>query len=594
LWLLPSIIGHTLGLALFINWDDFWANPPIHYTDYALHYIAAEAVNHFLSEGQLWGYSPFFHAGFAEGTVFDSDNKAIEVVTWLLHLMGLSIPHAFNIVIVFLLAVAPFSVWLGTRLARIPPMTAGLAQMLALVLWYGDATINWAWRGGAIAFTATAFASFIVIAAFGEWLAREELARLEAFVWFALGPLLFWLHPWAFFVLAPPMMALWLTRPRWNWLSWFVPILWSGWVIALNWPWLSTLLRFLSTKTPSADFLQGGLQQFLDDVATPYGWLRLIILGMAAWGIWCWRKAGHRQWLAWAVSLGIWIMLAYAGRYLGLGDFQPYRFITPALVAAVVPAAAALAEATPHARSRSAIGFAVVALASLWPLYRAWPRHYLQPDGTPNDYLSGPQPAEHAICTALSSLDLTQGRVLTNDWRLGAYLPECSGAQVIGGPFIWVWTTYGYSNAGVWDFLRHPVQEFDEARMIAALNQYNVHWVVINQAQAPKVYTWDQWRLDHPDFFTPLETHGAFALFAVAHPGSWFARGSGTVRADYNCLEVSEASPGGLVLKYHWLNTLVASRALSLRPVYLGDDPEPFIAIENGTITSFVIQQTYR
>src|SRR5204862_14430 len=88
----------------------------------------------------------------------------------------------------------------------------------------------------------------------------------------------------------------------------------------------------------------------------------------------------------------------------------------------------------------------VLALAAALPLYRARPQGIVRADGTPADHLSGPTSAERAVCSVLRGLDLQSGRVLANDWRLGAYLPTCSGAQVIGGPFLWVWTVYGYSN----------------------------------------------------------------------------------------------------------------------------------------------------
>ena len=63
LYLLPALIWHSVGMMCYINWYDLWYNPPIHYTDYASHYASVVSAQHFLAGGQLWGYSPFFHAG---------------------------------------------------------------------------------------------------------------------------------------------------------------------------------------------------------------------------------------------------------------------------------------------------------------------------------------------------------------------------------------------------------------------------------------------------------------------------------------------------------------------------------------------------
>ncbi len=598
--LLPSIVWHALGLALFVNWNDVFHNPPIHFTDYATHYAGVVAANHFLSNGQLWGYDPFFHAGFPGGTLFDVDNKAVEVASWTLYRLGIPLPHAFNTVVLSIMALAPFSVYLAARTMGLAPRVAGLAQLTALAVWYGDPTVRWMWQGGVISFAAAALGSLAVAAAFGRWAEQRGKTTESQLLWFGLGPLLFWLHPWAFFMLAVPIGGYLLTSwPRWTWRARLTVLVWVGWVLLLNWPWLSVLLRFLNTKTPSNHYLQGGLPQLLNDVRTPHvAFFRLAVLGLAAGGLWIGWRDRQPRWLPVSISVVAWLALAYAGVYVGGGDLQPYRFVLPALALAALPAAELIARVGGQSPRRVLVLLAVLGLAAGLALYRGRPQHRLLSDGTPGDYLSGPQPAEKMVCKTLSQLDLQSGRVLTNDTRLGALLPACSGAQVIGGPFFQVWTIYGYVNATLGDdhvdrVLDRPINQLSPAELAAIFEQYNVRWVVANALIAPEGYTLANWGRDHPGLLEPLAVYGPFVVYAVQQPASWFFQGTGQVMAKYNRIEVRDASPGGILLKYHWIESLRSEPRLPLRPVYVGHDPVPFIAVDNGDLTDFAIVQHY-
>src|SRR5262245_4494314 len=119
--LLPALIWHIVGMICYIHCNDLWYYSLLHYTVYPIHYISTVAVQQFLAGGHLWGYNPFFHAGFPEGTLFDADNKTIELATLSLHYVGLSLPHAYNVVIVTLIAIAPLMVYLASRILGLAP-----------------------------------------------------------------------------------------------------------------------------------------------------------------------------------------------------------------------------------------------------------------------------------------------------------------------------------------------------------------------------------------------------------------------------------------------------------------------------------------
>jgi hypothetical protein len=600
-WLLPPLIAHGLGLAFYVNWADAIGNAPFHYTDYATHYAAVDAVSHFLGSGRLWGYSPFFHAGFAEGTLFDIDNKGIELGSYLLSRAGLSLPHAFNLVVLVLMACAPFAIYAAARMLGLLPVAAGLAQWLMLIVWYADGSVRWMWQGSTLAFASAALGSLLVSAAFWKWAAGRALAsstsgaaggRTALLIWFGLGPLLFWLHAETFVVLVVTLGAgTLLFGRRWQRPAWLVLLGWSALVILVNWPWLGPNFRFLYTLAATPD-LQGGLDQLRYDATAPHALLRLAILVMALFGVALWRRSGAPWWRLVAVCIGVWLVLAYAGGYLGLGALQPYRFILLALSLASLPAAGWLVGLSRQSPRAAVLALTVLAIVAAPPMYWARPQGLRQVDGTPTDSLSGPQPAEHSVCQTLAGLDLAAGRVMTNDWRLGAWLPACSGAQVIGGPYSHVWTQFNHANADQEHVSGQLVATISPADLASVLSQYNVHWVVVNTA----FRNWENlvdWDRKHPGTFAPLAQHGPFQILSVVEPSSWFFEGAGAVTADYNRLAIRGATPGSVVLKYHWLQSLRTEPVLPLRPVLVGGDPIPFIAVDNGETADFEIIQSY-
>jgi hypothetical protein len=155
-----------------------------------------------------------------------------------------------------------------------------------------------------------------------------------------------------------------------------------------------------------------------------------------------------------------------------------------------------------------------------------------------------------------------------------------------------VWTVFGYANADYESLLGRPVRGLSTPELGVLLAQYNVRWVVVNTGFA-EFFTLADWEREHPGLLTVIQTDQPFVLYSVDQPSTWFFEGAGRVTATYNRLTIQGASASGVILKYHWLASLRANPPLPLRPVFVGDDPAPFIAVENGTVTDFVIEQSY-
>ena len=72
-----------------------------------------------------------------------------------------------------------------------------------------------------------------------------------------------------------------------------------------------------------------------------------------------------------------------------------------------------------------------------------------------------------------------------------------------------------------------------------------------------------------------------FYIFQARRDPSFFIRGSGSIKADYDRIEIDNPSSGEIVIKYHWLETLKTEPKVEMEPVMMRDDPIPFIKLNN-------------
>ena len=595
---------HVLAMYLFLDWHEVLSNPPVADTDYATHWAEVWSVSHFLENGRLWGYDPFFMAGHPEGTLFDLDNKLIEVAAFSLSRAGLPLPLSYNLVLVSLMALAPLAVypaghWLGLGRGQ-----ALLAQLAALGLWYLDPALRWSWQGSTLAFASTVCLSLLVLAA-AVHLSRPESSPSPAawLLWFVLGPLLFWLHAMTFLILLLPL-TLWTLR-SWRKLSGTqraTLLLWPALVLLANAPWLLGALRFHWARMASNQYLQGGLPALAADLvglgrvdgASTVSLIGLRWLVMLLGGLGLWQMA-RRGTVGQALASGAWggLLVAYGAVYLpGGGNLQPYRYIEQAAIWSTLgigPGLRVLAN-TYATRFPQRIWVGIVAIitlfATLWVGNAAW-RFRPPPLGGPAHHRwQGPSPAAKEVCRHLKELPLENGRLLTDDSRLGALLPWCSGAQVIGGHFFEIWTQYGYTNATIRDFLDVPYENYTVATWRDALKRYNVRWIIAHEEwNIPGWYTLSDWLANHPRQVIAGPRFGPYRFY---QPRDAVGELPFTILAEHGRLLITDAPDQSFTLPFHWISYLrAAPPSVRLSPETVGDDPIPFIRVEpagNATI----------
>ncbi|MFQ5854087.1 MAG: hypothetical protein ACE5LU_00375 [Anaerolineae bacterium] len=602
-WLVGLLLMHFLGFLYYLPPAVVFRNQPINNVDYGTHFYQAAAVGEFLQDyGRAWGYEPYFLAGYPLGTVYDIDNKAVEL--WVSALSFLGMPLAFNLFIAVVFLSLPWVLHQAAGYLGLSSGARAVVGFLTLALWYLDPSVRWTWQGGILAFVTASALAVLVVAAFLRYL---ESGGKRPFITATIAAgLAFLVHASVFFILVVPLAVglglYWrqLTSQRWRTIGLFAAV-----ILLLNVYWLVPAFQFAYIKTNSSQFLQGGLPALWDDLlgrgltqGTVYRRLfvvRFTVLALAIGGLRVWWRARQRRWFWVFVSaIGGLLSLGYLGVYLpGGGNLQPYRFVIPALLLATLPAARVvppLKNQWRRATGRRRVwgGALALGVALLWVTAVV----YFRPRA--GDRLTGPAAAYQEVFTWIADNTTAQARVLVDDWRLGTLIPYYTGREVIGGPFFWMWIKHGYANAGLrGEMFGRPVVSYTPEHLRRMLVGYNVGWIITNPRFTPGWYSLDDFYAERAAPFTRIGEVAGFNVYRVDVGPGYFFQGRGRVTAGRNWIRVEDAAAGPIVLKYHWLETLRTDPPLRLERFDALGDPVGFVKVYNESVREFTIYNGY-
>jgi len=128
------------------------------------------------------------------------------------------------------------------------------------------------------------------------------------------------------------------------------------------------------------------------------------------------------------------------------------------------------------------------------------------------------------------------------------------------------------------------MQELPADELENYLELYNIGYVLVftNYGRA---------YFDNIECMEKMYSGGTFTIYQnTTNEQNFCYQSKARVRADYDSIIVQTAENETTILKYHYYESLkIEPSALVLEPVYLYDDPVPFISVKNGDIKNFVI-----
>jgi len=589
---------HLLCFLHFLPPSVWWTDQPILGVDYETHVAQVwRAIEGLDGWGRSWVYDVRLLAGSPAGVIFDADNKGWEVWTWALHRLGVPQALAFNLFAVAAHWLVLPVVFGSARLFGLARAPALAATGMASLLWYFDSFAHWCWWVGMTAYAFASYLCLLPLALFYRWLQTRGVA-LGLATGLALG-LVHLVHPYSFFILAAPMLALYIRAARGLGARGHVMVLaMVAATLAVNGWWLAVSLRFWHYILDSGYFGLSGLQFALADffglvldsatsgmIGTRTGF-RLLSLGTCAIGLVLWRRERDPRYLPFAAAILTLLALSYLGTYAWIfRQIQPYRHVLPLAFFAVIPAAAAIDAALRRGALRGmtigpklALGllaipaaqhlasdvlyFTASLLPKIAPLYDGGTPPISSLGFPPHmDYRHRPVTAEHgALAAWVRDHDDGQSRFLVEEPSLGEQLTWRTDAQVLGG---FVYRNLEHSNANLFRRRKGGVASDDELR--AYFETYAVSHVIVTH----KIKSWER----RTQVLEPVATIGAHRVFRTKISPRLIAAGGGRVDASTNLLRVTGSDPEqDLVLRYHWMETLRCA---------------PDCAVQRATIDSF-------
>ena len=614
------VLVHLALLTLFIAPELWFSGRPLPNVDFETHANQTWRVLEGLRGwGQSWVYDVQLLAGHPTGAIFDADNKGWELWTYALGWLGLSDANAFNsFALLVHLGLIP-TVYAAARLFHLSPGRSTLAAALAVALWWFDAWLHWCWWIGMVAYDAATYFALLPLALFYRFTEeRRPWQAIACALSLALGHLV---HPYSFFILAPPMLALWLRARRTLGRREHAAVLGiAGLTIAVNSYWLLVAHRFWHYILDSAiygqsrlsilgaDLLEWSIDPSTTGLIGSRTTARWIVLALAVLALLGWRRRGDPRHLPFATALLTLGALAYVGGYFSItGQIQPYRHVGPLALIAVIPAAdhlGVLLGARPWREwSRATtmlVGLLMIPAAQhlfaevTYYVHGSLPQPE-QPKsrqhwwigssgfaGSPDYRLVKANEDAEALTEWVREHDDGQGRFLVEIGHIGELLARATDAQVIGG-----FTYRNLAHSGANLYRRYPTGALAEAPLLRYLKTYAIRWIVV-APEAPWLRTYASLR--------QAARFGPLVVYEVLSPAGLVARGGGQVRAETNRIELRGSDPkADVVLRFHWMETLACEPSCTIeRTPVNAEDSVGFIKVPAPHPADLEILNTYR
>jgi len=548
---------------------------PVVQDDYLVHYTEGiETAHFFKTRGRLWGYNPWFLAGYPCGVYQGCDNRW--VVLCQLCLGWVNPAFAFNVSILLALLMLP---WLAFGTATAFGMRGWNRACYVAISTYGVVgfkLLNAFILFGGIGFVLSVFLSFLAAGCLDL-----ALRNKSAWTYVALGlaaASACFVHILAPFPIICAGLAVLLPRVRQLTRRDLVMLPLAGTICALpNLIWIVPFLRFQEWRGHSDDMFQTPLTLIRERFTTDTPLLvmtMLFILAIAQ------MLRERRVTSAISHTLGFTALFAVAffGSQIGLGDIQPGRFIIPLMVFSGL----AIADQFHPEHLRSPLAVALLAVLLVPIPYRERLEFRI----------GFKDPEVEELLSLIREEVPSTGRLHVQDSfghpyfhsHFPAYIPSATGRALLAGPYGHPIEDLNYSQFVETRVFGRELNDFTSEELSKQLSLYNVSHILVYHDYARR-------NLKKLDCLDRVFSVGKYDVFKyLSAPLSFCQEGQAEVEADMDRITVRNARPGPLVLKFHYLKTLRAiPESVQLSPVAIGGDAMPFIRVEHGNIADFEI-----
>jgi hypothetical protein len=590
----------------FVAWtfplSELMSSKPMFHIDSAWHLYHVKLGANLMRTHSLVGYDPFFNAGYPGGVTYNWSAKfpvllAILFKPWLDEIV------AYKLFVFVSATLAPACVPLAMRWLGFEYRAVVAGSALGLILWWAS-VFRWYHTAGMVSFV------------FGSYLALPYVARIINYFegrgnWGCLaglglvGAIALFYHP----LFPIPIIGGVIVYLAFDWQA--VSRL-RTWLLLLMVPFLAILpnLLWLYPMDYYHRIFSVGVGQ-----VSPYQQLVDINIAWKEFlGLWSGNARGSKLYLPFAVAAA-WACFAVRG-IRERRIVASFTCLGCCLVLFAVVGAASSAAANVQPNRFSPVGYLFLAIPASFGLVRLWqsvivkrrpwrelgalwlvlgvitiPVAYAANEvkheiryaaighyGAIPPEVKGLGDRSVWIINWLKTNTTNSGRVLfeTSKARvhdgghLAGFYAYTTGREFIGGPYPF------HHFAGFWDgyLFGRPIEKMEHEQLRKYIELYNIGWAIVHSEQSKKV-------LDKMPGVGPVGQYKELKVYAINQHLSYFIRGSGRVaERDHNRLLLDDLSGEDVIVKYHYVDGLKSEPFTRLMPIYLLEDPNPFIRIQ--------------
>ena len=597
---------HSLGLAsLFVSLTGLYNNQPIIDQDWGLHFHHLKSLEAFWRQDHiLWGYNPFFMAGYPSNTIQDLSIKFFELAALGLSTVALAPVQWFKICSFLAMASIPWLAYYAARNFLLTddsnPFTAAITALLGTIYWWNSLPREMFFYG-MIGFPVASYLSVLGVSLFYRIAIDGPKFGLVHLGWLMFAAAVVPLHVQSIVTFLPAMIGLLIIQPHLlngRFLLWISAA--AAFSLLVNLVWLIPAIGHLGDDTSAkiADqlrlFVTADPFTFIKDYLGPEGYwtfrepylekgFRVALLVLGVLGIWHLIRSEKRYLgIMLASALTVLFLVTYlASQVPFMKAWQPLRFKVSLDLFFVIGASYSATEwLTARRTSLSWLVPALIGSALLMFVINV-----VQTESTGMLRLrSGLIPELSAIVDWVKRETPADARVLFeesgdesgfiyNRSYLSSLIPHSSGRQLIGGPINVYNDRHHFAEFHSGKMFKKDVQALSDDEIKNYFRLYNIGAVVAFHPASIQ-------RLQSIAGLVTLDQRiGPVHLMKVNQPLTWFIQGTGKLKAGFNRLELSELNGKELILKYHWIEGLTVSPAGKIAPVKIADDPIPFIKI---------------
>jgi len=597
---------HFFKISYWFHKIDFSTGLPIINVDFIQYYARAIRAQEFISRsGRFWGYDPFQSAGNVSGLYNEVGNYLTNYIChWLLPL--LPITRTLLFIELISLALISFTILAVVKNFGGSSNVSWTAFGFVLLGWgVLEPLTAYVIHGGIIWFQLAMFFSIWHVSLFWKWVQTRELRIL---VWFTVvTSLMFQLHPVSLIIVSlPDILILSLSLKSLRGRHYLLMVFALAFVLATNLYWMKPYFAFSYWHRTAPYQYSKGLRylQLLNPIRSNYfesmrSVFHIIVLIFSFFSLRqtrCFDSKLKVVLLTWLFWLGM--ITIYGSKIFWIKTLQPARYEFPFWLLLYVVCAFSFQSflkrwAQEKGNQILLFGTLLFFVVTLVPRSGRYIRMSPLTTKLPDH--------QEKVIKYLSSAGKQEARLLIECREIREphfvdFIPVVTSQNVVGGPhpgnhMITRYSLFSghYIDKGYSTITDDPIafnrkmKEMTEQDFASRLELYNVGTVAaISPCITGILNTWTQ-------ILTPFEEVGGYRFYRVNRLPSWFFSGSGTVSWDYDRIQIEKPSKGKIILKYHWIKTLRAKPEIPVEPIYLLDDPVPFISIDNKTDANEIV-----